>query len=224
LLRGLQTLNFNYDIYDLENSSLEALLKYKQLWIVTTEFMDSNTQNLLVSFLKNGGHLIIYPAIPTLDLYLNPCTILIDELNIQFTKSISPNKVDAFGIEDVFTLFREKQTFKTNGREIVSNTKTGEVCGIRKKVGSGIITILGYAFGYTSDEHLHLYEKIVSLEKIKRQAKVSDPGIQFVIRKGKKYSYLFLLNYHNEKKIFTVDSKKYSLNPFSCKVIKRKIK
>ena len=222
LLRGLQTLNFNYDIYDLENSSAEALLKYKQLWIVTTEFMDSNTQNLLVSFLKNGGHLIIYPAIPTLDLYLNPCTILKDELDIQFTKSISPNKVDAFGIEDVFTLFREKQIFKTNGGEIVSSTKTGEVCGIRKKVGSGIITIFGYAFGYTSDEHLHLYEKIVSLDKIKRQLKVSDPDIQFVIRKGKKYSYLFLLNYHNEKKTFTADSKKYKLSPFSCKVIKMK--
>ena len=111
LLRGLQSLNFNYDIKDLENTSVQELLEYKQLWIVTTEFMDSNTQKLLVSFVKKGGHLVIYPAIPTLDLYLNPCTILIDELNIQFTKSISPNKVDAFGIEDVFTLFREKQIF-----------------------------------------------------------------------------------------------------------------
>lgn len=222
LLRGLQTLNFNYDILDLENNNVEFLLKYKQLWVVTTEFMDSDTQNLLVSFVKKGGHLVIYPAIPTFDLYLNPCTILKDELNIQFTKSISHNKVDAFGIEDVFTLFREKQIFQTNGGEIVSKMKTGEVCGLRKKVDNGIITILGYAFGYTNDEHLHLYEKIVSLDKIKRQAKVSDPDIQFVIRKGKKYSHLFLLNYHNEKKTFTVDSKKFTLNPFSCKVISRK--
>ena len=67
---------------------------------------------------------------------------------------------------------------------------------------------------YTTEEHLSLYEKIVSLDKIKRQAEVSDPDIQFVIRKVKKYSYLFLLNYHNEKKTFTVDSKKYSMNPF----------
>ena len=84
------------------------------------------------------------------------------------------------------------------------------------------VTILGFAFGYTSDEHLHLFEKIISLDKIKRQAKVSDPDIQFVIRKGKKYSYLFLLNYHNQKKTFTVDSRKFTLNPFSCKIIKRK--
>lgn len=222
LLRGLQTLNFNYDIHDLQSKRSEVLLKYKQLWVVTTEFMDRGTQSLLVQYVKKGGHLVIYPVIPTLDSYLNPCTILRDELNIPVTKSTSPNKVDAFGIEDVFTLFKEKQVFRMDDGEAVSKTKTGEVCGIRKKVERGVVTALGYAFGYTTDEHLQVYEKIVTFEKIKRQAKVSDPEIQFVIRKGKKYSYLFLLNYHNEKKIFTVDSKEFTLHPFSCKIIKRK--
>jgi hypothetical protein len=33
---------------------------------------------------------------------------------------------------------------------------------------------------------------------------------------------LFLLNYHHQKKTFTVDSKKTVLNPFSYKVIKKK--
>ncbi|HSL89385.1 MAG TPA: hypothetical protein VK870_08790, partial [Ignavibacteriaceae bacterium] len=97
-----------------------------------------------------------------------------------------------------------------------------EVCGIRKKSGKGFVTILGFTFSYTCDEHLNLYEKIVSLDKIKRQAKVSDPDIQFVIRKSNKYSYMFLLNYHNQKKIFSVDAKKYTIDPFSCKIIKKK--
>jgi hypothetical protein len=60
----------------------------------------------------------------------------------------------------------------------------------------------------------------VLLDKIKRTAKISDPDIQFVYRNGKKYSYLFLLNYHNQKKTFKVNSKEVSLAPFSCKVIK----
>jgi beta-galactosidase len=222
LLRGLQTLNFNYDVQDLENISLETLLSYKQLWVTTTEFMDGKTQKFLADYVKQGGHLIIYPTIPILDLYLNPCTILKDELKIDFNKSESPNKVEAFGIKDVFTIFREKQIFKTKNGEVVSKTQTGETCGIRKKIGDGIITALGYAFGYTSDEHLHLYEKIVLYDKIKRQAKVSDDDIQFVIRKGKKHLYLFLLNYHNQKKTFLADSQKVTLNPFSCKIIKKK--
>jgi beta-galactosidase len=222
LLRGLQTLNFNYDISDLENISLESLLKYKQLWIVTTEFMDSKTQLLLANYIKAGGHLIMYPVIPTMDLYLNPCTVLKQELKIEFSKSISPNKVNAFGIEDLFTIFKDKQVFADNNSDVVAITESDEVCGIRKKVGKGVITLLGFAFGYSSDEHLHLYEKLVSLDKIKKQAKVSDSDIQFVLRRGKKNSYLFLLNYHNQKKTFTVDSKKVVLNPLSYKVIKNK--
>ena len=221
LLRGLQTLNFSYDIHDLENTSLDSLLKYKQLWITTTEFMDADTQTLLANYVKKGGHLILYPAIPTLDLYLNKCKILKDELKIKFSKSASPNKVAVFGIEDLFTIFRDKQIFESSKNEIIATTETGETCGIRKKVGDGTVTILGFAFGYTSDEHLHLYEKIISLDKIKRQVKVSDSDIQFVLRKGKKYSYIFLLNYHNQRKTFTVDSKQITLKPFTCKIIKK---
>ena len=159
LLRGLQTLNFNYDIHDLENSSIERLLCYKQLWVVTTEFMDSDTQALLANFVKSGGHLIMYPAIPTLDLYLNRCTTLKDKLDIKFSKSVSLNKVTAFKIEDVFTVFRDKQIFDYENIEVISTTANDEVCGIKKQIGNGIVTILGYAFGYTSDEHLQTLRK-----------------------------------------------------------------
>ncbi len=222
LLRGLQTLNFNYDIKDLETTNVDALLKYKQLWVVTTEFMDPDTQNILVEFVNKGGHLIIYPAIPTLDLYLNPCSTLKDGLDINFRISESSNKVIAFGIEDVFTIFRSKQIYDSINAETLSTTNQNEVCGIKKKIGKGTATILGYAFGYTSDEHLHLYEKIISADKIKREAKVSDPDIQFVIRKSEKVSYTFLLNYHNQKKTFKFNGKETTLNPFSYKVIKKK--
>jgi beta-galactosidase len=222
LLRGLQTLNFNYDIKDLENVSVEALLKYKQLWVTTTEFMDPVTQSLLATFVKQGGHLIIYPVTPTLDLYLNPCNVMKDELNIEFNRSLSSNKVEAFGIKDIFTVFKEKQIFKSTKADIVAKNDSGETCGIRKKIGKGFIIILGFAFSYTTDEHLSLYEKILSLDKIKRQAKVSDPDIQYVIRKSKKYSYMFLMNYHNQKKTFKVNLKRYTLTPFSSKIIKSK--
>lgn len=220
LLRGLQTLNYNYDIKDLENTSFEALLTYKQLWVTSTEFMDGKTQSFLASYVKQGGHLIVYPVLPTLDLYLNKCTILQDELDISFSNSVSPNKVEAFGVKDLFTVFKNKLIFESKENEIAAKTENGETCGIRKKVGKGTVTVLGFAFGYSSDEHLHLYEKIISLDKIKKQAKISDPDIQFVIRKGEKYSYMFLLNYHNAQKTFTVNSKTITIQAFGSKVIK----
>ncbi len=222
LLRGLQALNFNYDIKDLESTTVQELSKYKQLWITTTEFMDSFTQQLLVDYVKAGGHLIIYPTIPTLDLYLNNCKILKDGIGVQFSKSVSPNKVEAFGIGDLFTMFSEKLVFELDGKSAIAKTETGETCGIHKNVGNGFLTALGFGFGYSTDEHLHLYEKIISLNKIKKQVKVSDPDIQFVLRKGRKNFYLFLMNYHNQEKTFKVNSEKITLNPFSSKVIKLK--
>lgn len=222
LLRGLQTLSFNYDIKDLQIFSIEELLQYKQLWVITTELMDAETQNLLVECVNRGGHLIMYPAIPTLDLYLNPCTIFKDKLNIKFTKSDSPNKVSAFGIEDIFTTFKQKQIYSDVNADVVALTESDEICGIRKQCGKGSITALGFAFGYTSDEHLHLLEKILAIDKIKMQVKISDPDIQFVVRKSKKISYAFLLNYHNQKKTFKFNCKETILKPFSYKVIKKK--
>ncbi|MEJ2615437.1 MAG: beta-galactosidase, partial [Ignavibacteriaceae bacterium] len=215
LLRSLQTLNFNYDVQDIENTSVDKLLGYKQLWVVSTELMDKETQKLLVQYAKAGGHLIIYPGIPTLDLYLNPCTVLKNELNLQITKTVSPNTVEVYNIKNVFTVFKEKQIYKAKNEEVIAKTKNDEVCGIRMKTGKGMVTILGFAFGYTSEEHLRLIEKIVKLDKIKRQAKVSDPDIQFIHRNGKNSSYLFLLNYHNRRKTFTVNSKEVSLAPFT---------
>jgi hypothetical protein len=162
----------------------------------------------------------MYPAIPTLDNYLQPCTSLRDELGLHFQKSTSPQKVKAFEMEEVFTMLKEKQVFRVSGEEAFATTKTGEVCGIYNRIDKGRLTALGFAFGYTTDEHLLLFEKILSLDKIKREVKVSDPDIQFIVRHGKEYSYLFLLNYHNQKKTFSVDRKRHTLAPLSYKVVR----
>lgn len=222
LLRILQTLNFNYDIRELDNTSVEDLLKYKQMWMLTTDFMDKETQSKLVHYVKKGGHLIIYPTLPYLDEYLNPCTILKDEFNISVSKRIGVNKINAFGIEDLYTLSPEKEIYEANDNEAVATTKLGEICGIRGRIEQGSVTLFGFGISYTTDEHLTFIKKIVSLNNIRKEINISDPDIQFVVRRGKSYDYLFLLNYHNSNKKVSVDGKVINLNPFSCKVIKQK--
>jgi len=221
VLRGLQTLNFGYDISDLETSTEDALLRYRQLWVITTEYMDPKTQALLGSYVAKGGHLVITPAIPTLDVYLNPCTVLADALDLRTTGSSDPFKVTAFGIEEMFSQRAEKQLYDADGTLVVATTRRGEACGIHKRLGKGRVTALGFAFGYTTDAHLALIEKIVSLDRIRREALVSDPDIQAVIRNGRRRSYVFLLNYHNRRKTFTVDGKRHALAPLSCAVLRK---
>ncbi len=231
LLRGLQTLNYNYDMIDLEEFDIEKALNYKQLWIVSAEFMDAETQRLLSDYVLHGGTIILYPAIPTYDLYLNKCEVLKNNLGLNFTTNISPYKISALGIKDIFTYLSKKQIYDENNSEPIAFTDGNEICGIRKNIGKGKIIVLGFAFGYTSDEHLQLLEKIIRLNKIKKEIEVSDEEVQFVVRKNDKYKYIFFLNYHNKEKSFSfknsfggqkVKSKKLSLAPFSYKVIKEK--
>jgi beta-galactosidase len=221
ILRGLQTLNFSYDIADLQGTTVDALLAYKQVWVLTTEFMDPAAQALLAAYVEKGGHLVITPAIPTMDNYLNPCTVLADALGLRPSIAVGPRKVTAFGIEDVFSQLMEKQVFPAESGSVVATTAAGEACGIQKHVGHGRVTALGFAFGYTTDEHLELIEKLVSLDAIRREVKVSDPDIQVVVRHGKRHSYTFLFNYHNRKKAFTADGTRRSLGPFGYAVIKK---
>ena len=84
--------------------------------------MDSDTQSFS-TYVRKGGHFDCYPVLPTLDLYLNPCTVLKDELHIRFSNPISPNKIEAFGIKDVFTIFKNKQIFKSTEDEVYSKTE-----------------------------------------------------------------------------------------------------
>jgi beta-galactosidase len=216
ILRGLQTLNFNYRIIDLEQpSSLPGGL----LWVACAEYMDAQTQTKLGKFVHDGGHLMLTPVVPVFDEYLNPCTILKDSLGLEFSRSDSDHKIDMDGIEDIFTFFPWKTVFKTNNAKPLAWTKNKEVCGITKQVGHGQVTVLGFAIGYTSDEHLMAYEKILSLENIRRDAVCTDPEIQFVLREGTKKDYLFLLNYHNQAKSFSIDGRKVRMAPFSGEIL-----
>jgi beta-galactosidase len=221
-LRALQTLNLNYDIRDLENAEIEELLKYRQLWVVSTEMMDADTQMRLASYVEKGGSLVIFPAIPTLDTYLRECRILLDRLGVAAKYGPSPNTVKALSVDEVYTPTTEKQIFTGACGEVVSTARSGEVCGFRKSVGKGTLTAFGFAIGYTSEEHLELYRRIATLDKVRCDGVVSDPDVQIVRRRRRTHDYLFILNYHNTRKSFSVDSKRYSIGPFGWRIIKRR--
>jgi beta-galactosidase len=223
LLRGLQTLNLGYDVRDLETVALDALAQYKQLWVVSTEYMDAATQERLLAYVRRGGHLVMYPAVPTLDLYLRPCSVLADGLQIHPTRSRSPHKVKAFEIPELFTYLADKQIYVAEGgTDVVATTTKGEPCGIRKNVGKGSVTALGFAFGYTTDDHLALYRSILGLDRLRAPLDLGEPDVQYVIRRWNSAHYLFLLNYHDQKKTVTVGSRRHTLAPFSWKLFKRR--
>jgi hypothetical protein len=131
-------------------------------------------------------------------------------------------KVEAFGVADVYTHTEVKQTYRADGAREIARTSGGIACGIELAYGKGVLTALGFALGYSSDEHLRVYEKLVLADGIGRDAKVSDPQVQFTVRRFAGGSYLFLINPHNETRRFTADGRPYALKPFSCRVVRRR--
>ncbi|MFN3694287.1 MAG: hypothetical protein ACK4UV_04700, partial [Ignavibacterium sp.] len=134
LLRALQTLNYNYDAINLQSYNLDDLLSYKQLWVVSTEFMDKTTQEFLSEYVLRGGNLVIYPTVPVYDLYLNDCTVIQNKLKLDFKVEPSDNLIEFMNIEDVFTVFDKKLIFDESDKNGIALTDNGKACAVSKKM------------------------------------------------------------------------------------------
>ena len=221
LLRSLQTLNIEYDLYDLQNRNYEQIASYKQLWVTSAEYMDVETQKFLIEYVKYGGNLIIYPVLPYKDLYLNDCNLLIKNIGVDVRFIESAKKINALDVNEIFTYFNRKQVYSGNKIKKIAATDENELCGFSKKLGKGKITTLGFSFGYTTEEHLLLIERLLKLNGVEIKNEFRSNDIHFVIRETERFKYVFLINYDNQKKSIFY-KKKYIIYPFSYKVIKEK--
>lgn len=221
-MRALQALNYNYDVADLDGVKSDKFLSYKQLWVISAEYMDPATQELLADYVNQGGRLVMYPAVPLKDLYLNDCTELRDKLGLNISLAESSNKAEILGVKDTYTFFSTKQIFSGDEIAEIAKTSDGRICGVQKSFGKGTAAIIGCAFGYSSSEHLEVFDKLALSGGVKKTARLNDEEINYVERADKKYKYRFFLNYHNEAKTFRYKHKIISVPPLSYKVIKVK--
>jgi beta-galactosidase len=185
--------------------------------------MDERTQEFLSEYVLNGGNLVLYPTVPQYNLYLNKCDILQSKLNLDFKTELSGNLIDFIDIEDVFTVFQQKTVFNKTGKHGIAFTDDNKICAISKSIGKGKLTVLGFTFGYTSDEHLEVYDRVIKNAGIKNNSLSKDKDLQITVRTGGKYRFIFVLNYHNEQKKFAYKKNNYIIKPYSYRVIKEKL-
>ena len=197
LLRSLQVLNEDFIIEDIQAAALERLKKYKQLWIISLDYMDKDTQKKLADYVKGGGHLIIMPTFPNKDLDLNDCAYLEGECGIKRKEAVFPvtPKIDLLGVKD-FQCLSRINLYEEDASEVIARTEKGECCGLTKNAGKGRVTVLGTAFSYELGEHLEAYGKLIATDKIKKYTLIDNPEIIAGQLFNEEYSYLYVLNYH----------------------------
>ena len=210
LLKAVQMLNYDIDIYDLEKTTVEELLEYKQLSVVSLEYMSPETQRKIVDYVRRGGNLILMPTVPHFDLFLNKCTILKDALKLKEIASITPAspKIDFMGMTDQYVFSRINEYESNAGKVIARVSDDGKPCGFNIKCGKGKVLFLGTGFTNCIHEHRLAYEKILSFGHIKKNAYADNEDIRVVQRFGTDYAYLFIINYHNmahTTKVFYTD-------------------
>ncbi|MBI3265825.1 MAG: beta-galactosidase [Chlamydiae bacterium] len=205
LIKTLYMMSYNPEIPDLQKESIEQLLKYRQIWIMSLEMMDAKTQEKVLEFLNQGGKAIFYPTLPKVDLEGRPCEILRQGLGVTGDSLFCPTetKVQFFDHEGVNS-FPLMTIFNGNNASPVAKI-AGKVCGIEKKIGKGKATILGTLPNYQIAEHLDVFKAFLDQGGVLPQVTCDEPDVVCHLRKGPAGSFLFVLNFHPVEKEMVIE-------------------
>jgi beta-galactosidase len=195
VIRILVKQSIPYDMADLTNRTVDELLKYKELVLVTNECMDADTQSKLVEFLKRGGKLVIFPMAPCYDLEFNPCTILADFMKISSAGRAKSRRIYMDKLKDIpvpMTPF----VLDDNGAQIIARTADKETVGVEKRCGRGRVRYFGFYLHYTIEEHPLLWSAMMRLTDIPRNAWAENDAMQVEARFSNEEGVLFAGNIH----------------------------
>ncbi len=197
IAKALKMLNCDYDILDLELCKAKDLSKYKQAWLVSLEYMDADSQKLLSQYIFNGGHLVMLPRMPQYDLSLKPCDILKQSLKLGEAKEISPRMptIEFMNLKEI-SVINPVQVFEEANSEPVAYLPNGATCGFVKHSGGGWILLLGTAFGYSIEENIEAWARILKMDSVSGNASCTNNRIIVQEFFCDDYAFLFAANYY----------------------------
>ena len=205
LLKALQVLNIDYDLADLSKTSANALLKYKQLWLFSTDEMNAGDQQTIVDYTKAGGNIVILPYLPDREMSQKPCTIIRDAVSASPSgkEIIDSPLIDIFDLKDIkcanplITYSEESLT----GAEIIARSIYGTACGFIKTPGNGSLIHLGTWIGFDTEGHKPVYEAFLKRSGARLRHASSDNDYMTVRERFTKNNsaVLFIGNYYNEE-------------------------
>lgn len=203
LLRVFQVLNIEYEMVDLTQTSVDELLKYRQVWLFSTDEMDAHHQQLVVDYAEKGGHLAIFPYLPDREMRQNRCKIIREALNVepQGFEVIDSPLIDVLNLRDIKCANPQVTYSKDQleDAEIIAQTLQGSICGFIKPLGKGKVLHLGTWLGFETEYHKNVYEGLINkLGAPEPMMQTSSDSL--VVRQRNTPAgegLLFVGNYHN---------------------------
>ena len=133
-----------FDLLDTQVAQPGDYRAYATVWLVASDVLPLSAQRDLVEYVARGGRLICWPAPPTLDEELRPCTVLADALFSERKARLWPQDAQQVRILDLTVpVFRGVQTFAVSAAATPFAWRAGQPCGYRRAYGLGEAWLLG---------------------------------------------------------------------------------
>lgn len=175
----------------------KGLEDFGVLFVPCSEYMDAESQDILIRLAKEGKTVILFGLLPKYDLRMKSCELLAKSLKFK-TKELSPKgrpacvgKVE--GLDFEFTTFIYGYIRGPKKSQVLASYD-GRPVGTMSKIGKGYI----YLFTFDISAQLH-HAKLFFLEEvlrrcgIQRQVFCDHPAVDVVVQENEQHTILYLI-------------------------------
>ncbi len=143
IARGLTLNNIPYGGYDVKKEAIIDPNKIKSLWMLSTHWMDEEIQDKLIQYVKDGGKLVLFPSIPTMDMKGNTCTKLLEALQVEIDQTFNNKYVMIEEMDSVGASYIE--IYKGEGVKGFASLQdeSDKMCAFEKNLGKGKVVMFG---------------------------------------------------------------------------------
>jgi hypothetical protein len=135
---------YAFDLLDVHVAQPEDLARYPVIFLAAADIVPSDFQGLLVDYVEAGGRLVCWPAPPTLDENLAPCTTLADALYPEAVVGHDATDGAQVQVTDVTVpTWLGVDFYEPSSPSQAIATLGGRTCGYQRPCGSGMALLLG---------------------------------------------------------------------------------
>lgn len=185
-----------------KNIAIEAInlngtriIKAKRAILMSTRYMDIDAQQKIVDYLKQGNHLFIYGAIPEMDYDENPCTIILDYLNIQAIEVEAYTQVSILDEPSIQTY--GNLAYKGANLHALGSNKQGNCIAFEMEHAQSKIVVLSTSIDMGFNYTQAVFEKLLARIEISSSFEVNEK-IQVSSRRYQNSKFIHVMNVFDE--------------------------
>ncbi len=195
LSQDLVNLKHPFGMPDLWNK--ESLEDFEILMVPCCEYMDEESQEILIKLAKEGHTLILFGLLPKYDLRMRSCELLAKSLKLK-TKELSSQGRPAFvgkveGLDQKFTTFVYGY-IRGSKRSQVLASYDGRPVATASKIRKGYVYLFTFDFSARLDHNkLFFLEEVLRRCGIGRQVFCDHPDVDVVVQRNDQQTILYLI-------------------------------